>query len=303
MKNSIYDTIIIGGSYAGLSAGLALARFRRSVLIIDDGNPCNKNSKESHNFVAHDGESSSSIIKTVKSQLLQYETVHFLQDTVGEARALPNYCTVVLRNGKLVYGKKLLLACGIQDLLPPIDGFGACWGISIIDCPYCHGYEFRNKKAVILGPAKKAKKIAALLKPLHTEIALIEPSPALKQEEETNISDDLQVNNTCNAINSIQHKNGMVHAILFHNGESKPADLIYAPRPFKLSGDLHAQLGCKETKHGYIRVNKKQQTSVRHVYACGDNSNLLRSISSAVYSGTKAGMMINSTLAVESHHK
>ncbi|WDF66921.1 NAD(P)/FAD-dependent oxidoreductase [Sphingobacterium oryzagri] len=296
----MYDTIIIGGSYAGLSAGLALARFRRRILIIDDGNPCNKNTKESHNFVGHDGESPSSIIKSVKSQLLQYETVDFLHDSVSEVHAFSEYCSATFRNNKVFHARKLLLACGITDLLPPIEGFGDCWGISIIDCPYCHGYEFRDKKAVVLGTLKKVKKIVTLLKPLHADIDVIEPSPPLGHKEEGfNIAADSHIDNFYSAIKSIRHKNGLVQSIIFQNDETKSTDLIYAPRPFELSGNLHAQLGCKKTKHGYISVNKKQLTSVRHVYACGDNSNLLRSISSAVYSGTKAGMMINSALAVE----
>ncbi|WP_437919721.1 NAD(P)/FAD-dependent oxidoreductase [Sphingobacterium sp. LRF_L2] len=301
MKNNIYDTIIVGGSYAGLSAGLALARFRRRILIIDDGNPCNKNTKESHNFVGHDGESPKSIIATVRSQLKNYGTVDFVHGSVMKARAAPDYCAAVLSDNRIIHTKKLLLAGGIQDLLPRIEGFGACWGISIIDCPYCHGYEFRDKKAMVFAVLKKATKIVSLLGSLHAEISIIEPSPPFRHgEKESNIWDELKIVNSYPAIKSILHEKGMVHSILFENGESELVDLIYAPLPFKLSGDLHLQLGCKETKYGYIRVNKKQQTSVRHVYACGDNSNLLRSISSAVYSGTKAGMMINKALAMES---
>src|SRR5688500_3542764 len=137
-KNS-FDVIIIGGSYAGLSAAMALGRSLRNVLVIDSGNACNKQTPHSHNFITNDGNTPAEIAKKAKEQVMQYDTVKFLTGLATIARKSESGFEIETQNGEVFRSAKLLISTGISDIMPPIQGFAECWGISVLHCPYCHG--------------------------------------------------------------------------------------------------------------------------------------------------------------------
>src|SRR5690606_1025740 len=137
------EVIILGGSYAGLSAAMALGRsLIRNVLIIDNGLPCNRQTPQSHNFLTQDGQSPSVIREFAKAQVLAYPTVQWLDDTAVKGEKVQDGFLINTASGQSVMTKKLIVATGIKDMLPDIKGFADCWGISVVHCPYCHGYEF-----------------------------------------------------------------------------------------------------------------------------------------------------------------
>ena len=161
METSIQnDVIIIGGSYSGLSAAMSLGRSLRNVLLIDGGQPCNAQTPYSHNFITQDGVPPAVIAGKARRQVLDYGTVEFISDFAVSGRKFPAGFSVTTRTGRTYEAKKLILATGIKDNLPDIKGFSECWGISVIHCPYCHGYEFRGKKTAILADGEKAFHLA-----------------------------------------------------------------------------------------------------------------------------------------------
>lgn len=145
-----YDVIIVGGSYAGLSAALALGRAIRRVLVLDSGQPCNRQTPHSHNFLTQDGNTPAAIGALAKAQVLDYPTVQFRNDTAIGVTGTDHRFAVTTTAGAVVAARKLLFATGVRDLLPPIIGFAESWGVSVIHCPYCHGYEYRNQPTGIL---------------------------------------------------------------------------------------------------------------------------------------------------------
>src|SRR5690606_37550650 len=158
-----YDVIIVGGSYAGLSAAMALGRSLRKVLVIDSGFPCNRQTPHSHNFITQDGETPFAISQKAREQVMRYPTVRFLDDlALGAAKTATGF-TVSTKSGDTFLSRKLITATGIADQLPEIKGFAACWGISVIHCPYCHGYEFRNQRTGILANGDRAFHLASLV--------------------------------------------------------------------------------------------------------------------------------------------
>src|SRR5690606_19368783 len=142
--------IIIGGSYAGLSAAMALGRSLRKVLIIDAGKPCNRQTPHSHNFITQDGKTPAEISSIARAQVAQYETVTFLSGFAVEGKKTNSGFEIKTEKGEIFESKKLILATGVKDIMSEIPGFAECWGISVIHCPYCHGYEVRNEKTGIL---------------------------------------------------------------------------------------------------------------------------------------------------------
>ena len=135
MGTKNFEVIIIGGSYAGLSAAMALGRSLRKVLVIDGGRPCNRQTPQSHNFITQDGVPPHQITAIAKEQLLQYKTVDFVHDLAVSAEKNKNGFSISTQSGNIVTAKKLIMATGIKDLIPKIKGFAECWGISMIHCP------------------------------------------------------------------------------------------------------------------------------------------------------------------------
>ena len=151
MNNERFDVIIVGGSYSGLSAAMALGRALRKVLIIDGGKPANRFTPHSHNFITHDGRSPGEIAALARQQVNKYPTVKQVNGFVTSAERAANEFMVVLDSGASYSATKLVFATGIIDVLPNIPGLADCWGKSVLHCPYCHGYEVRNVKTGIIG--------------------------------------------------------------------------------------------------------------------------------------------------------
>src|SRR5689334_3705559 len=144
-----FDVIIIGGSYAGLATAMALGRALRNVLVIDGGNPCNKQTPHSHNFLTNDGKTPKEIASLAKQQVRMYSTVSFLDGFATAGLKTTSGFEVQTQAGEVFTSKKLVFATGIRDVMPSIPGFAESWGISVLHCPYCHGYEVRHQKTGI----------------------------------------------------------------------------------------------------------------------------------------------------------
>ncbi|WP_133638525.1 NAD(P)/FAD-dependent oxidoreductase [Sphingobacterium paludis] len=296
----IVDVIIIGGSYAGLSAAMALGRSLRSVIIIDDGAPCNRQTPHSHNFLTQDGQTPSEISALGKKQVLAYPSISWLTDrAIAAKRSVDALFTVKTKSGKSIQAKKIILATGIHDKLPDIEGFSACWGITAIHCPYCHGYEFRDEPTAILAQGERAMHLASLVRNLTPQLTIITGEKAdfdaaqLAKLKKNNVSLVEQ------ELTSISHQNGKIETLTFKNGDQLAVKALYAAVPFSQSSDLHQQLGCDENDLGYIKIDNFQKTNVPGVYACGDNSAMMRSVANAIYSGNLTGAMVNKELVDE----
>lgn len=152
MKHKMqFDVIIVGGSYSGLAAAMALGRALRTVLVIDDGKPCNRQTPHSHNFLTNDGTPPTEIATLARLQVSKYTTVKFFKGLATNGHKTDQGFEIEGSSRETFAAKYLIFATGIKDILPGIPGIEACWGISALHCPYCHGYEVRQEKTGILG--------------------------------------------------------------------------------------------------------------------------------------------------------
>jgi thioredoxin reductase len=170
--SNTFEVIIIGGSYSGLSAAMSLGRSLRKVMIIDSGKPCNRQTPHSHNFLTQDGETPAAISQKAKNQVMDYPTVSFHEGLAIKAHKTGNDFEVITETGEKFTSKKLIFATGLKDIMPEIDGFADCWGISILHCPYCHGYEARDTKTAILANEDSGFHYAQLLSNWTKDLAL-----------------------------------------------------------------------------------------------------------------------------------
>ncbi len=294
-----YDVIIVGGSYAGLSAAMALGRSLKSVLIIDSGLPCNRQTPHSHNFITQDGAKPAAISEKAKAQVLKYDTVKFLGGVASAGMKTEKGFTVRTSEGEEFSAEKLIFASGIKDIMPDIKGFSDCWGISVIHCPYCHGYEYRGQRTAVIANGEKAFHLASLISNLTSDITILTAGKAGFNDGQTSALKRRGISIIENEISEIEHENGRVKNIVFRGIDEMKFDAVYAAVQFEQHSDIPVSLGCELTETGHLKIDSSQQTTVEGVYACGDNSSALRTVANAVYSGNLAGSMVNRKLTEE----
>ncbi|WP_348661301.1 NAD(P)/FAD-dependent oxidoreductase [uncultured Olleya sp.] len=295
----IFDVIIIGGSYSGLSAAMTLGRSLRNVLIIDAEKPCNRDTPHSQNFITQDGEKPHVIAEKARAQVLKYDTVTLVNDFATEAKKTNIGFSINTQSGITYEAKKLIIATGIKDILPDIKGFKETWAKSVIHCPYCHGYEFRNKKTAIMSNGDKAYHMIPLIYNLSKQLSVItQGKPDFTEEQLAHLKKH-NIPIIEKDIMEIVHENGAVKHVIYKDGSFEDFDAIYVQLPFEQHITIPEDLGCAITEAGYIQVDDMQKTTVPGIYACGDNSNKFRSVANAVRSGNIAGSALNMELAHE----
>ncbi|HEU4634257.1 MAG TPA: NAD(P)/FAD-dependent oxidoreductase [Flavisolibacter sp.] len=294
-----FDVIIVGGSYAGLATGMALGRALRKVLIIDSGNPCNKQTPHSHNFLTNDGKPPQEIARLARQQVFLYDTVTFLDAFATGGLKTKQGFEIEIETGEKFGAKKLVLATGIKDLMPGIPGFAECWGISVLHCPYCHGYEVRHQKTGILANGDEGFELAALLSNWTNDLTLFtNGKPTFTgQQSEKLLHHNINIAET--EIEGIGHHNGSIENILFKDGRKEAVKALYARLPFVQHSAIPGLLGCELTAEGYIKTDGSQKTTVEGVFACGDNTVRMRTVANAVATGTATGLMVNKELIEE----
>ena len=294
-----FEVIIIGGSYAGLSTAMTLGRSLRNTLIIDYGKPCNRQTPHSHNFLTQDGSTPKEIADIAKSQLQKYKTVKFYNGLAVRGKRSSKGFEITTSKGDVFISKKLLLATGIKDIMPNIKGFSDCWGISVVHCPYCHGYEIQNKKTAIVTNGERAFHLASLVNNLTKDITILTQGKQNFDKTELKKLKKHKIQVIEKEISSMEHKNGQLEQVIFKDGSKEKFDCAYASLAFEQNSKISTDLGCKLTEHGYIEVNSMQKTSEEGIFASGDNSTMMRSLSIAVNGGMIAGAMINNELTQE----
>ena len=297
MENN-FDVIIIGGSYAGLSAGMALGRSLRNVLIVDSGKPCNRQTPHSHNFITHDGKTPKEISDLAKEQVLQYKTVKFHDGIVVNMEKNPENFTVKTENGETFFAKKLILASGVKDVMPDIPGFAACWGISVIHCPYCHGYEVKGEVTGIMANGDMAFDFSKLIFNLTKDLTLFTNGKSTLNKEQVEKLNQNNININEDEIKEVEHENGQIQKIVLKSGEQVPLKALYAKISFEQNINVE-HLGIELNEHGFIKIDMVQKTNIPGVFACGDNVTMMRSVANAVAQGNFAGAVVNKELSEE----
>lgn len=294
-----FEVIIIGGSYSGLSAGMSLGRSLRQVLVIDSGLPCNRQTPHSHNFITQDGEKPQVISAKAKIQVDFYDTVQFYNGLAISAIKTEDGFEVKTESGKVFTARKILFATGVKDLLPEIKGIADCWGISILHCPYCHGYEVKKEKTAIIANGEIGFEYAKLISNWTKDLRLITNGKSTLTSEQTQILKKHQIEIIEDEIDSVEHENGNVREIIFKNQSKGSVKAIYFRPPFEQHCKLPEVLGCELTEQGLLKVDAMQKTTIPGIFASGDNVIQARSVAMAVSSGSFAGASINRELIDE----
>lgn len=305
-----YDVLIIGGSVAGLSAALALGRSLRSVLIIDSDRPCNRQTPHSQNFFSRDGIAPAELAAIARQQVLAYPTVTWLD---GKAVALtknnrnptgggaePLTFTITTDQNERFEGRKVLLATGVEDLMPPIEGFAESWGRSVLHCPYCHGYEVHNQPLGVLMNGEQTLERVGMIHNLSQTLTLFTDGPANFPDADRATLRRLNVPVVETPIVRIEHTDGFLQALHLQDGNRLSLTALFAHVPFRQHTDLGEQVGGTMTPAGHVAVvNLMGNTNVPGLFAAGDTTTFMRSVANATAAGSLAGAAINRELVLE----
>ena len=298
-ENRKYDVIVIGGSYSGLSSALALGRAMRQVIIIDSGLPCNLKTPHSHNFITQDGEEPRAIAEKAREQVLKYPTVKIIKDLAVSGKQNENDFEITTHKGNIYKAKKLIFATGVKDIMPGLKGFEACWGVSVIHCPYCHGYEVRNERTGILANGDFAFHYAQLIRNWTKDLTIFTNGKSSLSREQIEKIKKNNIPVVEKEIASLKHDKGRLRQIVFKDQSTFDLIAIYARPNFEQHCKIPEMLGCELNDLGYLKVDMFQKTTLPNVFACGDNVNPMRSVAQAVATGNVAGAVVNNEMTEE----
>lgn len=299
ISETTFDVIIVGGSYSGLSAGLALGRSLRRVLIIDSGKPCNRQTPHSHNFLTQDGKTPAEISSLGRQQVEKYDTVTFLSGVAIAGRKITSGFEIATEGGQTFTARKLIFAAGIRDIMPAIDGFSECWGISVIHCPYCHGYEVRHQPTGILGNGEYAFEFSTFILNWTKDLTVFTNGSSTLSPEQVAQLRRHNIKLVETEVQKLEHANGYLEKIIFKDGTSSRVKALYARPAFEQHCSIPETLGCELTEEGYIKVDAFMKATMPGVFACGDNTTRMRSVANAVSMGTMAATVANKEIIFE----
>ena len=293
-----HDAIIIGGSFAGLSAAMYIARARRSVVIVDTGLPRNRFAEHSHGFFAQDGSAPGAMLATAHAQVAAYPTAAFVAgEAVGAVRDDDGFA-VTLATGEVLTGRRLVLAFGISDELPAIPGLAERWGRSVIHCPYCHGYEFSDRRLGVLHSSEQSTHMAMLVAEWGPTTLYLNGAPP----PDDAVLDELQRRGVAiesDAVRALHGNGAELRALELDDGRLADVDALYVGPRTRLNSTIAQQLGCEleEAPSGpIIRTDGVKMTTVPDVYAAGDITRATHTVTWASADGVMAGLAVHRSL-------
>jgi thioredoxin reductase len=286
------DVVVIGGSFAGLTAAMHLVRARRKVTIIDSDKPRNRFAAAAHNVLGFDGVPPREIRAAGLANVLAYPTArHILGEVVGIGGAADDF-VVRLEGGETLAARRVILAYGVADQFPKIPGFAECWGNTVIHCPYCHGYELADGRLGLLYSSPASLHATVLLRDWSENLTLFTNSLDLPDNEEERLA-RRGVRVFEGKMTDILHDNGKMSGVRLESGREVPLDGLLAHPQVRPSTNLHEHLGIEtvEAPLGpYIKLDDDFQTSVKGVFAAGDLAGPRHSINGAIHGGMMAGV-------------
>ncbi|MBN7137472.1 thioredoxin reductase [Lysobacter enzymogenes] len=297
----LLDAVVIGGSFAGLSAALQLARARRSVRILDAGRPRNRFADAAHGFFSRDGSDPRTLVAAAQAQLRRYPSARLIAAEAASARAVDGGFEVIAHDGSVLAARKLVLAFGVNDTLPPLPGLRERWGKSVLHCPYCHGYEFAGRRLGVLHSASFSAHQALLVADwgpttLYLNGAPMPDADAAAQLARRGVAIEPA------PIVALSGEEQALSALRLADGREAAVDALFVASRVRFNSALAEQLGCaiEEGPMGpFVRTDDSRQTTVPGVYAAGDIARAMHNATWAAADGVTAGASAHQALVFQ----
>lgn len=296
-KSAIRDVVIVGAGAAGLSAGLTLARARRSVTVIDAGQPRNAPADGVHGLLGHEGISPQELLTRGREEVLGYGG-ELIDDEVVAVSGAEDGFTLSLRSGNAVEGRRLLMATGLVDELPEIPGVREQWGHGVLHCPYCHGWEVRDGRIGVLVTTPMAVHKAFLFRQWSDQVMLFAGDHELSEDEQIKLQ-ALDIPVIEGGIASLEIIDDTLTGVRLDDGQVVAVDAAVVATPMVARTELFAGIGLEPTAHpagAFIETESFGLTSVPGVWVAGNATDIGAQVSGAAAAGALAAQHINTDL-------
>lgn len=292
-----YDAVVVGGSFAGLSAVMQLTRARRKVLLIDAALPRNRFAEASHGFLGQDGVAPSEIRRRALEQLACYPNFTLLEGEARSAERSLGGFRVEMVDGRLVEAQVLVLALGVTDTLPSIPGLAERWGRTVLHCPYCHGYEIGGRAIGILASSPLAAHQGGLLPDWGPTTMFVEPGVTFDEEQQAMLVARGVTMETERVVELIGEGQGL-EAVRLADGRIVEVHALFAQSKVSIASPLASQLGLEleEGPQGFHIKVEMGCTSMAGVFAAGDAATPMHNATLASASGVMAGVSAHRAL-------
>ncbi|HWI91679.1 MAG TPA: NAD(P)/FAD-dependent oxidoreductase [Flavisolibacter sp.] len=299
----IYDCIIVGGGPAGLNAAIVLGRCRRKVLIFDTEQYRNRYSHGIHNYLTRDDILPHDFLQLCQKELEKYSIQKIHKKVINAKKNDDDVFVVKDENGTVYYSKKLLIATGLIDTLPDVESIRDFYGKSVFHCPYCDGWEVRDKKIGVYARNKEGWELALALKGWSDTITLYTDGKNKVKPFQKEYLDVNEIAIVRAPIAKLHGTNGILEKIIFKNGEERDCDALFFVNGYSQQCNIAEAFGCEVSKKGVIVTNRVQQTNIKGLYVAGDASKDMQFVVVAGAEGAKAGVTINKELQKEIYEK
>ena len=301
-----YDVIVIGGGAAGLSGATALARSRRSVLVVDDGMPRNAPAEGVHNFLSRDGVPPGELYAIGRQEVAGYGG-EIVTGTVTTARRGSSGFTVELADGTAYQGRRLLVTTGLADVLPDVPGLAERWGKDVLHCPYCHGWEVQDQAIGVLATSAMALHQVQLFRQLSDDVTLfLHTAPELTDEQwEELAARGIAV--VQGKVEQVEVENDKLTGVRLEGGKVIPRQALAVQTTMRARADFLADLGLetvvRETNGiligTVVPVDARGATEVPGVFAAGNVTDPMAQVMSSAAAGLMTGAGMNFDLITE----
>lgn len=296
--SDLYDVVIVGGGAAGLSAALVLTRSRRTVAVVRGGAPRNAPAEHMHGFLTRDGMSPGELLDNGAAEVTGYGG-ELIDDVVAgtEKAEGQDVFTVRLASGQTLTARRLLVATGLRDDLPELPGVRERWGVDVLHCPYCHGYEVRDQPLGLLGGTDpRVPHLALILPQWSADMTLFQHTMELSDADRA----QLAARNVRIVEGEVARLviDGTLRGVELADGRAVPCSALFVAPTFVPNADLLHALGCDFDDKGWPVADPSGRTTVPGVWAAGNVSNPAAQVIGAAAAGYSAAVAVNVDLAL-----
>ncbi len=305
---STYDVVVVGGGAAGLSAALVLSRARRKILVLDAGHPRNAPAAHMQGFLSRDGMPPAELLAQGRDEVRSYGGRVVTGTVEGITRCHKGGFRLLYDGGQQVTSRQVLLATGLHDELPDIPGLRERWARDVLHCPYCHGYEVRDRPLGVIATTPEAVRYAQIVRQWTDDLVVFAPTGLLTGDQRTELV-ARAIGIVEGTVREILTDDDHLRGVEMDDGRFIPRDALFVPPRFVPNKDLLVSLGVDVDEHGWAHTDTTGRTSLPGLWVAGNLANPRAQVITAAGEGSAAAIAMNAELvdddvlkAVEKFH-